>query len=53
MPPIRVIVGILYKKDIKQRDLPNLPCDKDSHVMMVWMRVISMVQPHLPLAEAI
>jgi hypothetical protein len=48
-----VIVVILYKENTKQWVLQDLPCDEDSHVMMVWVRVVSMVQPHLPLAEAI
>jgi hypothetical protein len=47
------MVGILYKKNIKQGVLPNLPCDEDSYIMMVWVRVVIMVLPHLPLAEAI
>jgi hypothetical protein len=50
--PNCMIVGVLYNVNIKQRVLSDLPCDENSYIMMVWVRVISVVQPHLPLAEA-
>jgi hypothetical protein len=28
------------------------PCDKNGHIMVIWVRVLGMVETHLPTAEA-